>query len=69
MVERLMQKAREDAARKRRGVETIDPLIKVGRKMFPYLSERVLNDYATSALRIILSNRKIESHQMTLVIY
>ncbi len=67
VVERLIQAAREDAAVKRKSVATIDPIIRVGRRTYPYLSERELIDYASAALRIILSDRAPDQFQMKLV--
>jgi hypothetical protein len=69
MVERLVQTTREEAASKSRSVKTIDPIIRAGRRMYPYLSERELIDYASTALRVILSNRKSDPCQMTLISY
>ncbi len=37
MVERLVQTTREEAASKRKSVETIDPIMRAGRRMYPYL--------------------------------
>ncbi|HIH88495.1 TPA: hypothetical protein HA344_04695 [Candidatus Bathyarchaeota archaeon] len=69
MVERLVQTTRDEAAYRRRSVETIDPIIRAGRKMYPYLSERELIDCASSALRVILSNRGSDPRQMTFISY
>ena len=69
LVERLVQATREDAAAKRRSIATIDPIIRVGRRTYPYLSERELIDYASAALRIILSDRLPDQFQMKLVAY
>ncbi len=69
MVERLVQATREDAAAKRRSVATIDPIIRVGRRTYPYLSERELIDYSSAALRIILSDRAPDQFQMKLAAY
>jgi hypothetical protein len=69
MVERLIQTTREEATSKRRSVETIDPIIRVARRMYPYLSDRELIDCASTALRVILSNKGPDPRQMTLVIY
>jgi len=69
MVERLVRKVREEAATKRRSIETIDPVIRVGRRLYPYLSERELNDFASTALRMIIVGRETEVYQMTLVTY
>lgn len=69
MVERLVQMTREDAAVKRRSVATIDPIIKVGRRTYPYLTERELIDCASAALRIILSRGEPDAYQMKLIAY
>ena len=69
MVERLVKTTREDAAFKRRSVETIDPIIRVGRRMYPYISDRELLDCASTALRVILSNKSPDPRQMTLITY
>jgi hypothetical protein len=69
MVERLVQTTKEEAASRSRNVETIDPLIRTGRKMYPYLSERELIDCASSALRVILSKGNPDPRQMTLIAY
>jgi hypothetical protein len=69
IVERLVQVSRDDAALKKKSVATIDPIIKVGRRTYPYLSERQLIDYASAALRIILSDDVIEHQQMKLLAY
>jgi len=65
MVERLAQKTIENAGMRRRSVKTIDPVIKMGRRLYPYLSERELQEYASCALRIILNN-KDQVYQMVL---
>lgn len=69
MVERLVQTTREEATSRRRSVETIDPIIRAGRRMYPYLSDRELLDCASTALRVILSNREPDPRQMTLIAY
>ncbi|MCX6649720.1 MAG: hypothetical protein NTV61_10100 [Candidatus Bathyarchaeota archaeon] len=67
MVERLVQTTREEAASKRRNIETIDPIIRAGRRMYPYLSDRELIDCASTALRVILSKGEPDPRQMTLI--
>ena len=69
MVERIVQTTREEAASRRRSIETIDPIIRVGRRMYPYLSDRDLLDCASTALRVILSKKGSDPLQMTLVTY
>jgi len=69
MVERLVQMTRNEATLRKRSVETIDPIIRVGRRMYPYLSDRDLLDCASTALHVILSNRGSDPRQMTLITY
>lgn len=69
MVERLVQMTREEAAVKKRSIATIDPIIKTGRRTYPYLTERELIDYASAALRIILSRSEPDAYQMKLIAY
>ncbi len=69
VVERLVLATKEDAATKHRSVATIDPIIRVGRRTYPYLSERELIDYASAALRIILSDSSLDQFQVKLVAY
>jgi len=54
VVERLVQKSREEAATRRRLVTTIDPVLRIARREYPFMSERELSDYAGAALRVIL---------------
>lgn len=69
IVGNLVQRTREEAASRRRNVETIDPIMRIGRKMYPYLSDRELVDYASTALRVILLNGETDPHQTTLMAY
>ena len=69
MIESLVRSTRYEAASSKRSVKTIDPIMKVGRKMYPYISDRELVDYASIALRIILNSRESYPHQTTLVTY
>jgi hypothetical protein len=69
VVEHLIKRTQEEAAAKRKSIETIDPVIRVGRRIYPYLSDRELNEFASTALRMILSSKETEIYQMTLVSY
>ncbi len=69
MVERLVQMTRDEAVSKRKSIETIDPIIRAGRRMYPYLSDRELVDCASTALRVILSKGETDTRQMTLISY
>jgi hypothetical protein len=68
-IERLVRCALEDAHRRNREIETVDPLLRWARRLFPYLHEGTLNEYARTALRVI-KNRyqpaRFRGHQMSL---
>jgi len=69
IIEKLVKKACEEAYIKKRKVTTIDPILNVGRKLFPFIDERELYSYACISLRIII-NKKIEKNpQKTLNSY
>jgi hypothetical protein len=69
IVENLVKSTCDDAASRSKRVKTIDPIMRVGRRMYPFLSDRELVDYASTALRIILNSKESPSHQTTLVTY
>ena len=69
IVEHLVQYTCDEAALRSKKVKTIDPIMRVGRRMYPFLSERELVDYASNALRIILNSDEFPSHQTTLITY
>ena len=69
IVENLVQSTCDEAALRSRRVETIDPIMRVARRMYPFLSDRELVDYASTALRIILSSKEFSTYQTTLIVY
>jgi len=69
IVESLVQSTCDEAASRSKRVKTIDPIMRVGRRMYPFLSDRELVDYASTALRIILNSKESPSHQTTLIVY
>jgi len=66
VIERLAQKAREDANLKGKSIQTIDPVLKTAKKMYPYYSEKELQEYASTALRYILSRNQPDLYQTKL---
>ncbi len=68
-IERLVRCALEDAHRRNREIETVDPLLSLARRLFPYLHEGTLHEYARTALRVI-KNRpqpgRFRGHQTSL---
>jgi hypothetical protein len=67
IVESLVQSTCDEAALRSKRVKTIDPIMKVGRRMYPFLSDRELVDYASTALRIILNSKEFPFYQTTLI--
>jgi hypothetical protein len=68
-IERLVRCALEDAHRRNREIETIDPLLRWARRLFPYLHEGALNEYARTALRVIKNRYQpagLRGHQTSL---
>ena len=65
VVDELVKKSREDAAAKRRIVTTIDPVLKIARREYPFMTDRELSEIAGSALRIMLHSPK-NPYQLTL---
>lgn len=68
-IERLVRCALEDAYRRDKEIETIDPLLKWAKRLFPYLQEGALNEYARTALRVIKNRhqpQRLKGYQTTL---
>jgi len=68
VVERLVQKSREEANIKGKKIETIDPILKTARKILPFLSDRELQEYSSAALRLILVTNHPNIYQSNLMI-
>lgn len=66
---RLIQVAKSDATRKNRRIETVDPVLRAGKTLFPTMPERELLEYAQTALRVILSEPQSPSYQTTLLVH
>ncbi len=66
VIEKIVMKIKEETIRKRRNIKTVDPVIKIGRELYPFLSEKEIQDYACTALRIIFNNQKNNYFQTTL---
>jgi len=69
-VRRLVDLALSEASLKNKRIETIDPLVKCAKRLFPFYDESEINKYARTALRIILLRPQTETfirgHQTTL---
>lgn len=66
-ISRLVQATVSDAARKNRKVNTVDPILRVGKTLYPTMPHRELLEYAQTALRIILTEHQTLTHQTTLL--
>lgn len=66
-ISRLIQAAVSDAARRNRKVETVDPILRTGKTLFPTMPNKELLEYAQTALRIILTEPEPSTHQTTLL--
>jgi len=68
---RLVERARAEASLRHRNIETIDPLVICARRLFPYLHEDAIYEYARTALRIIRNQPQaltgLNDHQTTLL--
>ena len=66
-IQRLISVSKNDAAIRNKKITTIDPIIKVGKTMYPTLTYRELMELSQTALRIILSENSAPSYQTTLL--
>jgi hypothetical protein len=62
-----VRESKNELAKLQRKARTIDPIIRIARRHYPYLSDREIQDYAASALRVILNERYLEAHQTSLL--
>ncbi len=65
-IRRLVLIMKKDAATKNRKISTVDPIIRMVRRLYPSLSNRERLDYSQTALRIILGESATPSYQSTL---
>jgi hypothetical protein len=66
-INRLIKEVRIEAAKKDKKIDTIDPILKKGRNLYPLMSRDELLDYCSTALRIILSEETSSIQQTTLL--
>jgi hypothetical protein len=65
-INKLIKEVRKDAVKKNKKIETIDPIIRKGRDLYPLMSRDELLDYCRTALRVILTEDDAHSQQTTL---
>lgn len=67
VIEKIVKKTRNDAKKKNKKILTIDPIIKNAKKIFPYFSDKEIQDYSINALRVILGEEIKSNNQSTLL--
>ncbi len=65
----LVRKSREYASQRRKRIDSIDPVLKCAKSLFPYLPDRAIHEYSRTALRLILNEPEnvVDDHQTTLM--
>jgi hypothetical protein len=64
---KLIQASKLEAAKRKKKIDTVDPILKTCKDLFPFLSQKELTEYAQTALRKILSEDANQFHQTTLL--
>ena len=57
-IEALIEQAKWEASIRGKTIETVDPLVACARRMYPYLPDNVLHEYARTALRVITNGSR-----------
>ena len=65
-VNRLVRTTKDYAATKNKKITTIDPILRVGKSLYPTLTHRELLELSQTALRIILNEVETPTYQTTL---
>ena len=65
-ITKLAQKAKLEASRRNKQIDTVDPIIRIGRSLFPTLAREELLRYSQRALLIILNESQGHGQQTTL---
>lgn len=52
-IKALIEQAKREASIRGKTIETVDPLVACARRMYPYLPDGVIHEYARTALRVI----------------
>lgn len=66
LISQLIRLAKEDAAKRNRRVDTIDPLLRIAKRMDPYMPPREAHKIARAALSVILNEPETHFNQTTL---
>ena len=65
-IQRLIRTTKNYAAIRNKKINTVDPILRIGKNLYPTLSEREIMDLSQNALRIILGESATPSYQTTL---
>lgn len=65
-IRKLVQTVKKDATARERRITTVDPIMKIGKRMYPTLTRGELLEYSQTALRIIFTDSASPSYQTTL---
>lgn len=65
-IQKLVRSSKNYAATRNKKITTVDPILRVGRNLYPTLTHRELMDLSQTALRIILGENMAPSYQTTL---
>jgi len=68
-ITKLIRAVKEEAGLRQRKIDTVDPVVRNAKHLFPYLHEDVVYEYARTALRVILNHpiTGLNDHQTTLL--
>jgi hypothetical protein len=65
-IRRLVQTVRKESVVRDRKITTVDPIMRIGKMMFPTLTRGELLEFSQTALRIIFTESSSPSYQTTL---
>jgi hypothetical protein len=65
-IQKLVREIKNQAATRNKKISTVDPIIKIGKTMYPMLTHHELMEYSQTALRIILGETMTPAYQTTL---
>jgi hypothetical protein len=66
-IRRLVQNVKKDASARNRKITTVDPIMRIGKIMYPTMTRSELLEYSQTALRIILNESASMSYQTSLL--
>ena len=66
---KLIQASKLEVAHRNKRIETIDPLLKTGKKLYPLLPRDELHEMCSTALWMILNEPEPQVQQTTLLVH